>query len=38
VETNEEAEACRALGCQLAQGYLFGHPEKGPDIPKPPIG
>jgi EAL domain-containing protein (putative c-di-GMP-specific phosphodiesterase class I) len=26
VETHEQVEALRALGCQIAQGYLFGHP------------
>jgi diguanylate cyclase (GGDEF)-like protein len=27
VETEEEAEALRELGCDLAQGYLFGRPQ-----------
>ena len=31
VETNEEADALRTLGVELAQGYLFGHPERLPD-------
>jgi EAL domain-containing protein (putative c-di-GMP-specific phosphodiesterase class I) len=30
VETEAQADALRALGCPLAQGYLFGAP--GPDI------
>jgi EAL domain-containing protein (putative c-di-GMP-specific phosphodiesterase class I) len=27
VETREEAEVCRRLGCQYAQGFLFGRPQ-----------
>jgi EAL domain-containing protein (putative c-di-GMP-specific phosphodiesterase class I) len=27
VETEEQRAALLALGCDLAQGYLFGHPE-----------
>lgn len=27
VETDEEAQAVKAIGIPLAQGYLFGHPE-----------
>lgn len=30
VETEEEANALRALGVELAQGYLFGRPERLP--------
>jgi EAL domain-containing protein (putative c-di-GMP-specific phosphodiesterase class I) len=26
IETKEEAETCRHLGCAFGQGYLFGHP------------
>ena len=26
VETAEQVDALRALGCQIAQGFLFGHP------------
>jgi diguanylate cyclase (GGDEF)-like protein/PAS domain S-box-containing protein len=26
VETDEQVAALRALGCQIAQGFLFGHP------------
>jgi diguanylate cyclase (GGDEF)-like protein/PAS domain S-box-containing protein len=26
VETREQVEALRALGCHIAQGFLFGHP------------
>lgn len=28
VETDEEAEACRELGFELAQGYYFGRPQE----------
>jgi EAL domain-containing protein (putative c-di-GMP-specific phosphodiesterase class I) len=28
VETEEEAGVLRALGVDLAQGYLFGRPER----------
>ena len=28
VETVEEADTLRALGVDLAQGYLFGRPER----------
>ncbi len=28
VETKEEAHACFELGFELAQGYLFGRPER----------
>ncbi len=30
VETQEQADALHALGCPLAQGYLFGHAEPAP--------
>lgn len=33
IETAEEAEAVRALGCPLGQGYLFGRP-----VPRDAIG
>jgi len=26
VETHDQVDALRALGCQIAQGFLFGHP------------
>jgi diguanylate cyclase (GGDEF)-like protein/PAS domain S-box-containing protein len=26
VETHDQVQALRALGCQIAQGFLFGHP------------
>ena len=26
IETEEVALTCERLGCQLGQGYLFGHP------------
>jgi EAL domain-containing protein (putative c-di-GMP-specific phosphodiesterase class I) len=35
VETEAEADACRALGCRLAQGYLFGRPQKAIDLVAP---
>lgn len=31
IETNEEAEVCRELGFDLAQGYLFGRPMPADD-------
>ena len=30
VETLEQAELLHGLGCGLAQGFLFGHPEPEP--------
>jgi EAL domain-containing protein (putative c-di-GMP-specific phosphodiesterase class I) len=27
IETSEEAQVCRRLGCRLGQGYLFGRPQ-----------
>jgi EAL domain-containing protein (putative c-di-GMP-specific phosphodiesterase class I) len=27
IETAEEAEVCRSLGCRFGQGYLFGRPQ-----------
>lgn len=30
IETPEEAEVCRAIGFELAQGYYFGHPVPDP--------
>ena len=38
VETQAEAEACEALGCQLGQGYLFGRPQKAIDLSPPLSG
>lgn len=36
IETQEEAEACREIGFELGQGYLFGRPERVTHwIPKP---
>jgi diguanylate cyclase (GGDEF)-like protein/PAS domain S-box-containing protein len=32
VETEEQRAALLALGCDLAQGYLFGHPEPAEDL------
>ena len=32
VETEEQRAALLALGCDLAQGYLFGHPESPEDL------
>jgi EAL domain-containing protein (putative c-di-GMP-specific phosphodiesterase class I) len=32
VETEAQAETCRALGCQLGQGYLFGRPQAVADL------
>jgi EAL domain-containing protein (putative c-di-GMP-specific phosphodiesterase class I) len=34
VETTEEAEVCRELGCHLGQGYFFGRPQS-PCLLKP---
>lgn len=31
VETGEEAEICRAVGFELAQGYFFGRPASAPE-------
>jgi EAL domain-containing protein (putative c-di-GMP-specific phosphodiesterase class I) len=36
VETAEEAEACRDLGFELAQGYLFGRPADARHWIQPP--
>ena len=30
-ETQEELESLQALGCDFAQGYLFGKPQPGID-------
>jgi EAL domain-containing protein (putative c-di-GMP-specific phosphodiesterase class I) len=30
IETEGELEVCRAVGCELGQGYLFGRPERRP--------
>jgi EAL domain-containing protein (putative c-di-GMP-specific phosphodiesterase class I) len=32
IETEEEAEICCALGCTLAQGYLFSRPKAAADL------
>ena len=32
IETEGEAAACRQLGCELLQGYLFGKPAPLPDL------
>jgi diguanylate cyclase (GGDEF)-like protein/PAS domain S-box-containing protein len=41
VETTEQLEALRALGCDLVQGYLFAHPEPpevaGPMLDEPAL-
>ncbi len=34
VETTEEADCCRRLGCHWAQGYLFGRPIPSATIPQ----
>jgi EAL domain-containing protein (putative c-di-GMP-specific phosphodiesterase class I) len=31
VETQEQLESLQALGCDFAQGYLFGKPQPGID-------
>ena len=31
VETQEQLEKLQALGCDFAQGYLFGKPQPGID-------
>ncbi len=36
VETWAEAEMCRRLGCQLGQGFLFGHPKPANSFPQVP--
>jgi EAL domain-containing protein (putative c-di-GMP-specific phosphodiesterase class I) len=38
VETGAEAEACRALGCRLGQGYLFGRGQTAGDLMSPTPG
>jgi EAL domain-containing protein (putative c-di-GMP-specific phosphodiesterase class I) len=35
VETAQEAECCRRLGCHWAQGFLFGHPLPADMLPPP---
>lgn len=40
VETEKQRAALRALGCDLAQGYLFGYPEPAEDrgeLPDPAL-
>ncbi len=37
IETAEEAECCRRLGCQWAQGYLFGRPIPPATPPQPSL-
>ena len=32
VERTEQLDALRALGCDLAQGFLLGRPQPGPAI------
>ena len=34
VETEDQADTLRALGCDWGQGYLFGYPQALPDIAK----
>jgi EAL domain-containing protein (putative c-di-GMP-specific phosphodiesterase class I) len=34
VETKEEADTCRHLGCVFGQGYLFGHPAPAANFTK----
>ena len=34
VETEAQANALSSMGCQLAQGYYFGYPERGFPIPR----
>jgi EAL domain-containing protein (putative c-di-GMP-specific phosphodiesterase class I) len=31
IETREQAEALRRMGCELGQGFLFGRPERLPE-------
>jgi diguanylate cyclase (GGDEF)-like protein len=33
IETQEQADAATALGCQLAQGFLYGHPVASAALP-----
>ena len=35
VETETEAEALRALGVPLGQGYLFGRPKRAEEYAEP---
>ncbi|MBV9124872.1 MAG: EAL domain-containing protein [Planctomycetes bacterium] len=35
IETEEEAQVCRSLGCQLGQGYLLGRPQSSPALLTP---
>jgi EAL domain-containing protein (putative c-di-GMP-specific phosphodiesterase class I) len=30
IESEDEARICKELGCELGQGYLFGHPSPAP--------
>ncbi len=32
IESPEQLQVLRRLGCELGQGYLFGHPESGADL------
>ncbi len=34
IETKEEADTCRHLGCAFGQGYLFGHPAPAENFTK----
>jgi EAL domain-containing protein (putative c-di-GMP-specific phosphodiesterase class I) len=34
IETNEEADVCRQLGCVFGQGFLFGHPAPAENFTK----
>jgi diguanylate cyclase (GGDEF)-like protein/PAS domain S-box-containing protein len=36
VETREQDEALRALGCPTVQGYLYGRPVPAAEVPPPP--